>query len=160
MHSITLDACFKRAIGIELKLRNYYLRTADAFASEPQVRRFFLDLALDEGEHALMDARRGEPLSNALEAKAQDILKKLDRLEGRLASVLQKDYADLNEAFQRMHDIEKTEVDHIFLMLVSGVLGVEKEGTTLRSAMDEHLTKVVDIDRKYPVSERRRILAG
>ena len=159
MNPSHLDECFKNAIGLEQMLHNYYLHLADDFASEEGLRTFYLDLALDEKEHtrALIEARKGEPKSEQLEAKAGELHQRLVALQSQFKSLMTAPYGDFNVAYVITHDLEKSEVNHVFLMLVSGVMGEEDANSTFRSAMDEHLKKVVDLDQLYPAEKRVKI---
>jgi rubrerythrin len=160
MASPPLDDCFKRAIVLEQRLRKFYLGIAESFSFDEALHRFFLDLAVDEGEHArtLDDARKGEPKSKRLEDRSRDISAKLDKLQNQLDGLLTDDYKDFAGAFKKTHDIEKSEINNLFLILASGVLGVESDESNLRSAMDRHLQKVIDLGARYKAGEMAAII--
>lgn len=161
MNTLFLDRCFERAIFFEVALRDYYLKMANDFSHVDPVRRFFLELAADEGEHSKMlrFARKSEPNSIRLMPKSRDILQKLDHLRGVVEKILGKPYHDLQGAFKQMHALEQAEIDEVFLMLVSGALGSEQEAENLRASMNAHLKKVSHLSKAYPAPERKLILA-
>jgi rubrerythrin len=160
MPTTPLDDCFQRAIVLEQRLRKFYLGIAESFSFDDGLHRFFLDLAADEGEHArtLTDARKGEPKSKRLEDQSRDISAKLDKLQRHLDALLTDDYGDFAGAFKKTHDIEKSEINNLFLILASGMLGVESDETNLRSAMDKHLQKVIDLGARYKAGEMAAVI--
>lgn len=160
MPTCSLDECFQRAILYEQKLRKCYIGMAEDFSYEETLHRFFLDLAADEGEHAqaLAEALKGEPKSEKLEKQTHEISGKLDKLQAHLHRLLSVHYRDFSEAFRLAHDLEKTEINNIFLMLTSGMLGVEDGDATMRSAMDKHLQKLIDLGNLYKYKDTAAIL--
>ncbi len=71
-----------RAVGYETRVAQIYLELARRLRADPEALRFWLDLALAEGNHANL-LRFFESLVEACDAPASV----LDRLEGQLAQV-------------------------------------------------------------------------
>jgi rubrerythrin len=160
MTSPLLRACYERAIHLEQAVQKYYLRIADNFAFEAGIRTAFLDLASDEAEHAkaLSTAILSGPRKDVPETDALDILQRLEKLYSRLSAMLSNAYGDFAAAFRIAEEIEHSEVNNIFLLLVSGRLGSTQDAASHKEMMSRHVQKVADLGAKYPPSDRAKIL--
>jgi hypothetical protein len=159
MPSSRLKICFERMIILELNLQKYYLGIANHFSFDEDIRGFFLDLAADEGEHAqaLLNAKKIGSGTDRLDAASFDTLLRLDRLQALLSEKVTFAYGDFAEAFIIVQDIEKSKINDIFLLLVTGMSGSSSDASSLRSMMNRHVQKVADLGIRYPAEIRAKI---
>ena len=160
MTSPSWESCFIRAIALERLMQRYYLKLAEDFGGRKELGSFFLDLAEDEGNHAraLEETKSKGDVSGWSEERTAGIKRRLDDLEKELAVKTASDYENFDQVLLRVHRIEGSELNKLYLFLVAG--SPEAISPKLVSLIDRHIQKVSDLGQKISPEERVLIVPG
>lgn len=153
-----IEECFERAAALERKVQRFYSRIAMEFRARGEISRFFSDLAVEEAGHAklLENASRRASWDSKVEVEARQVLEILRNLEPSLDRKTAPDYENFDQVLARVNRIEKSELNKVFSMLITGNFSQVAE--PLADVMDPHIQKLVQFEEKYPPETRRTIL--
>lgn len=151
------------AIDAENEAREIYLQLSRMFAHVPGVSEFWQDLAHDEAKHAYALLKVRKSLSDEQIAAPAD-----EHIVNNIASVVSVQNGisldtvkTLDEAYEIAHELEYSEMNHIFECLAAGFIKQEDKKRILLSELREHQNKLTHFTRTFGNRAwRREIAAG
>ena len=161
MKAYQADELLELSLGFEQNARELYKSWSELFIAVPDVAAFWSEYASDEDIHArLLEELRArltpEQLATPIETELVGDTK-------RLLTYLQKEQniEDLEQAFHFANMIETSEINPLFEAILSTFEPDEKEITSLRSQLNEHIGKLTyqfpkRCARPEPSARRRR----
>jgi hypothetical protein len=148
-HSI--ERLFEYAIEIEYAAAQIYGSFSKLFAHVNGLEAFWLGLKEDEMEHAAM-LQRAQRLLTA-ERLLQNPGAKIWNDVAGIQAMLQKDWIaairTLDNAYERAHSLEFSEVNSIFLFLAVECAPADERRLLIRSAIDSHQKKLLDFTQSF-----------
>ena len=148
----------KLSIGFEEDTQKLYQDWAKKFSRVPVVAAFWQDYSEDEATHARLLKELRARLSRAqlatpIECEVVGDTRKL------LTSLKKEELEDLEQAFQYANRLEHSELNPLFILIISFFEADEKAKAMLRLLISKHINKPID---NFPVrflsSELRREL--
>lgn len=148
----------QRAIEAEDYTRDIYRKMSQMFAHVPRVSQFWLDLSYDEARHAYTLQNIRDSLSDEQLAAAAD-----RRILDNVASVISVQNGisldtveTLDEAYEIAHELEHSEINHIFECLAVGFIRQQDKRQILLSELREHQNKLMAFTQNFGDREWRR----
>ena len=150
------------SIGFEEDTQKLYERWARKFSRLPDVAAFWRDYAKDEGTHARLLKELRARLSP--DQKATLIECELVGDTRRLLISIEEDerahkIIDLEQAYQYASQLERSEINPLFMIITSFFEADEEAKAMLRSLIDQHIHKVINNfpERISSSTQRREI---
>lgn len=151
MNEDSASCIFNKAIEMEYDAQQLYLRFAGLFQHFNEIAVFWKDLANDEAIHAeklcsirdnMSRDKLTSPVSsilyhNSIKSHAIDI--------GHIMSTIN----DLDDAYEIAHDIEFSEVNVIFKLLVTDYGAADQRRDFLASEIKNHQSKLVNFGQRF-----------
>ncbi len=160
--STTLGALFALAIRAEQHAQALYERLAECFAELPEVAEFWLDLARDEAQHAASVGRMRAALSEAqLGAPADpELIDKASAVEPWLRVSVTGTIRTLQDAYELAHDLEFSEVNHVFLCLAERSIPRIERRDLYFETVERHQKKLLDFSQRFGGTTWRQGIAA
>ncbi|HSJ58973.1 MAG TPA: ferritin family protein [Anaerolineae bacterium] len=155
----TVSDAFEMAIATERAAEVFYEALHDRFAAHEAVATFWHSYALEEAGHAQRLRRVRENLSvTDLSLEADPELLEMARWNMSLAQkVSSAEIQTLEDAYQLAHEIEHSEVNTVFELLVAGYSEDAHALALVRNQLGEHIDRLMTgFPAPFDVPETRR----
>jgi rubrerythrin len=155
----TIQALFELAINWETQARDLYANFANLFNHEPKVSAFWLQLSKDESGHidVLKNILEKTPTEKLLMAVDNEQWNSVTRVEGLIKEASTRKVLTLDDAYELAHQLEMSEVNTLFKILVNDYLPNEERHKFILSDVKEHIDKLMKFGKEYTQSQKRRI---
>lgn len=157
----TIQALFERAIRWETQARDLYSNLANLFSHEPEVTEFWKQLSKDESGHVriLKEILNKIPTEKRLVEVSTEQWNSVTRVEELIKEASARKILTLNDAYELAHDLETSEVNALFKMIVIEYIPAQEGHKLILSQVGEHIDKLMTFGREYAQSHRRLINA-
>ena len=147
----TVGYVIQHAIKAEYSAREIYLQLLQMFAHVPNVSKFWQDLASDEAKHAytLLKVRRSLSDEQLATAADRQLLDSIASTTFFLNKVSLDTVETLDDAYEIAHEIEYSEVNHLFKCLVGHFITHKERIQIVLSEIHEHQQKLTDFTENF-----------
>jgi rubrerythrin len=161
MPEMNIQMLFEHAISWETRARDLFADFANLFSHEPKVSSFWIQLSKDESGHigVLRDILGKMPTAKRLMTVSNEQWNSVTQVEELINEASRRKVLTLDDAYELAHQIETSEVNALFKMLVTDYLPDEKGHKFILSEVTEHIEKLMRFGKKYTQSHRRLINA-
>ena len=145
----TIEEEFQAAIKCENLAEAVYREFMKKFAHVPEIVKFWDDMARDEADHAkyleevmesLTNEERSRPADSKLMQELGEILAlRLEDITGKIEN--------LNDAFNFTSELEDSEVNAAFKILMNGFVKQKERRTFFINAVTVHLARLTDFSK-------------
>jgi rubrerythrin len=130
------------SLRLELDTQKLYKEWAKKFSRQPEAAAFWKEYAEEEATHArlLKELRArlsSDQLASMIECEVVGDTRKL------LLALRKEKIEDLEQAFQYAHRLEHSEINPLFLVIVSFFEDDEEAKAVVRYLLDKHINKLV-----------------
>jgi rubrerythrin len=156
----TVQMLFELAINWETQAHDLYTNFANLFNHEPNISAFWIQLSEDESGHidVLKDILKKTPTEKLLTAvRNAEQWNYVTRVEGLIKDASTKKIQTLDDAYELAHQLEISEINTMFKMLVKEYLPDEEGHKFILSDFNEHIVRFMKFKKEYTQSEKRRI---
>jgi len=155
----TIQALFELAINWETQAHDLYANFAKLFNNEPKVSAFWIQLSKDESGHivVLKDILNKISIEKRLMVVGNEQWNSVTRVEGLIKEASTRKVLTLDDAYDLAHQLEMSEVNTVFKILVNNNLPDEEGHKFIVSDVTEHIEKLMRFGKEYTQSQRRRI---
>lgn len=153
---VTIDAVFEQAIKAELRSAELYKHMAEGFSHSPGISEFWNGLRKDEVTHAkaLKEIRKtltDEHLAGNAEVDLATKARAVERFFEDLPPI-----TTLQDAYEIAHDLEYTEINVLFLLLIKQFISSEDRKRFFVSEIWDHQAKLVSFSVRFGGCEGRK----
>jgi rubrerythrin len=155
----TIQVLFELAINWETQARDLYANFANLFNHEPKVYAFWIQLSKDESGHIdmLKEILGKTPTEKLLMLVGNEQWQSVTRVEGLIKEASTRKVLTLDDAYELAHQLEMSEVNTLFKMLVNDYLP-DKEGYNfILSDVKEHIDRLMKFGKEYIKLQKRHI---
>jgi hypothetical protein len=110
-------------ISLEDRSAAFYLELSVRFFDNPELSWFWVEMAMEEKQHAGMLQHCREAGVFAAELPDKDQLQRLDALFRRLEARLREAHLDLDDAFEMASELENSEINDVYGRLTAPIQG-------------------------------------
>jgi rubrerythrin len=155
----TIHLLFELAINWETQAHELYANFAKLFSHEPKVSAFWKQLSKDESRHRkiLIDFLKEIPRVKLLEEMSKEQRNTVMRIEGLIKSADITKIQTLDDAYELAHQLETSEINTLFKMLVNHYLPDDEGHEFILSDVNEHIEMLMQFGKAYTQSQRRLI---
>lgn len=155
----TIQALLELAINWETQARDLYANFANLFNHEPKVSAFWIQLSKDESGHidVLKDILNKTPTEKLLMEVSNEQWNSVTRVEVLIKEASTRKIQTLDDAYELAHQLEMSEVNTLFKILVNDYLPDEEGHKFILSDVKEHIDRLMKFGKEYTQSEKRRI---
>ena len=155
----TVHLLFELAINWETQAHDLYAKFAKLFSHEPKVSAFWIQLSKDESRHRkiLKDFLKEIPRVKLLEKMGNEQRESVTRVEGLIKEATITKIQTLDDAYELAHQLETSEINKLFTMLVNQYLPDKEGHTFILSDVKEHIEMLMKFGKEYTQSQRRLI---
>lgn len=159
MSEKTLQVLFEFAIKWETIAHDLFADFANLFSHEPKVSIFWIELSKDESGHigVLKDILNKIPTKKRLMKVSNEHWNSVRQVEELIKEASERKILTLDDAYELAHQLETSEVNALFKMLVIDCLPDEEGHKFIVSEVTEHIEKLWRFGKEYTQSQRRRI---
>lgn len=160
MHVRTLRELIEQAIVWETSLQRMYADLSTSFPSNAVVGEFWREMAIGESTHSallrrILDSTSAERLSKPLDAEQTRALEATKRT---LSRALATDLRTLNDAFEVAHELESSEINAVFHLLLETPIDSPIKRALVTAQFDEHIEKLDRFGLAYDRASRQSVL--
>ena len=150
---------FDLAINWETQARDLYANYANLFKHEPKISAFWIQLSKDESLHidVLKDILNKISTEKRLMEVGNEPWNSITRVEGLIKEASTRKVLTLDDAYELAHQLEMSEVNTLFKMLVNDYLPDEEGHKFILSDVIKHIEKLMKFGKEYTQSQKRRI---
>jgi hypothetical protein len=161
MPEMNIQMLFEHAISWETRARDLFADFVNLFSHEPKVSSFWIQLSKDESGHigVLKDILGKMPTAKRLMTVSNEQRNSVTQVEELIKEASMRKVLTLDDAYELAHQIETSEVNALFKMLVTDYLPDEEGHKFILSEVTEHIEKLMRFGKKYAQSHRRLINA-
>ncbi len=147
----TIADVFGLAIEIEMKAGKLYESMAGMFAHEPGVASFWSGMKDDEASHVgiLQKAFAELPAGKASSPDHLGIWNRLLEMKHRIERCTPEEFQTLDDAYEVAHELEYSEMNGIFELLVSGFTSPTTKVELVDSNITRHQNKLIDFTHTF-----------
>jgi len=155
----TIQALLELAINWETQARDLYANFANLFNHEPKVSAFWIQLSKDESGHidVLKDILNKTPTEKLLMEVSNEQWNSVTRVEVLIKEASTRKIQTLDDAYELAHQLEMSEVNTVFKILVNDYLPDEEGHKFILSDVKEHIDRLMKFGKEYTQSQKRRI---
>jgi len=155
----TIQALLELAINWETQARDLYANFANLFNHEPKVSAFWIQLSKDESGHidVLKDILNKTPTEKLLMEVSNEQWNSVTRVEVLIKEASTRKIQTLDDAYELAHQLEMSEVNTLFKILVNDYLPDEEGHKFILSDVKEHIDRLMKFGKEYTQSQKRRI---
>ena len=155
----TMQLLLELAINWETQAQDLYAKFAKLFNHEPKVSAFWKQLSKDESRHrkVLKDFLNEIPREKLLAEMGNEQRNSVIRVEGLIKEAGSSKIETLEDAYELAHQLETSEINTLFKMLVNEYLPDEEGYKFILSDVNEHIEMLMKFGKEYTQSQRRRI---
>jgi rubrerythrin len=159
MSEKTLQVLFELAIKWETQAHDLYINFANLFHHEPKVSAFWIQLSKDESDHinVLKDILKKIPTERLLMAVGNEQWNSVTRVEGLIKEASTSKIKTLDNAYELAHQLEMSEVNTLFKMLLNDYLPDKEGHKFILSEVTEHIERLMRFGKEYTQSQRKHI---
>jgi len=152
--------CFDAAIELEKAAHDYYQRMAQLFQDEKLAAAVFSDLALDETTHAqsLERAKISGCHADSIHAKSDSFIKALEKLHDLIRVQTLAVPRNLDEVFEFSRQVERSEINDIYISLVTETMNSPEGTQFIISVIETHLQRANSLSKTYDLDQRKLIV--
>ena len=158
----TIDEVFELAISCENLAGVVYGDFTKKFAHEPEIVDFWKDMIEDEKKHAESLKEIHKTLSPEQLGLPAD-LRLVSELKNILTLTLEdvtKDVKTLDDAYEVANDLENSEVNAAFRMLMNEFVPVETRRRAILGTVEIHLGRLINFSENYGAPEWRKTIVA
>ena len=157
----TLQHLFELAINWETQAHDLYIKFANLFEHVPKVSEFWIQLSKDESGHieVLKGILNKIPTEKRLMEVSNEQWNSVTRVEGLIKEATTKEVNTLSDAYEMAHQLEMSEVNTLFKILVNDYLPDKEGHKFIMADVTEHIDKLMTFEKEYTQSQRRHINA-
>ena len=161
MSERTLQELFEIAINWETQARDLFADFANLFSHEPKVADFWIQFSKDESGHigVLKDILNKIPPEKRSVEVSKEQLNTVLRVEELIKEASTRKVQTLDDAYELAHQLETSELNALFKMLVMDFLPEEEGHKFIVSEVTEHIERLMRFGKEYTQSHRRLINA-
>ena len=155
----TIQLLLELAINCETQAHDLYVTFANLFSHEPKVSAFWKQLSKDESRHRkiLKDFLKEMPREKLLAEMGDEQRNSVSRIAGLMKEATSSKIQTLDDAYELAHQLETSEINSLFKMLVNEFLPDEEGHKFILSDVNEHVDMLMKFGKEYTQSQRRRI---
>ena len=155
----SLEELITRAIRCELAVRDLYSQFARFFSDVPVAAAFWQALSEDESSHAklLQDARCSLSEAELRHRAEPDVWQALLQVERLLEEDLTSRIRTLSDAYELAHQIEDSELNAIFRLLVVEPIKEPQRRAFLFAQLSEHIERLTALGHAFGPNVRRAV---
>lgn len=155
----TIQLLFELAINWETQAQDLYEEFAKLFSHEPKVSAFWKQLSKDESRHSkvLKDFLKEIPREKLFAAMGDEQRNSVSRIEKLINEATTSKIQTLDDAYELAHQLETSEMNKLFTMLVNQYLPDKEGHKFILSDVKEHIEMLMKFGKEYTQSQRRRI---
>jgi rubrerythrin len=155
----TIQVLFELAISWETQARDLYVKFANLFNHEPTVSAFWIQLSKDESGHihVLKNILNNISTEKRLMEVGNERWNSVTRVEGLIKEASTRKVLSLSDAYELAHQLEMSEVNTLFKILVNDYLSDEEGHKFMLSEVTKHIERLMRFGEEYTQSQRRRI---
>jgi rubrerythrin len=157
----TLQHLFELAINWETQAHDLYIKFANLFEHVPKVSGFWIQLSKDESGHidVLKDMLKKISKEKLLMEVSNEQWNSVTRVEGLIKEATTKEVNTLSDAYEMAHQLEMSEVNTLFKILVNDYLLDKERHHFILSDVSKHINKLMAFGKEYTQLQRRHIKA-
>jgi rubrerythrin len=161
MSKKTLEMLLELAINWETQAHDLFLDFANLFSHEPKVNEFWIQLSKDESMHigVLTDILNNIPTEKRLMEVGTEQWNSVTQVEELIKEASTKKVLTLDDAYELAQQLETSEVNALFKMLVIDYLPDEEVHKIIVSEVREHIEKLMRFGKEYTQLHRRLVKA-
>lgn len=146
----TYEDIFKISIHAETELARFYKRLKAKF-HQSEIRSFLKEMARDEGYHIKELNKIHDSVSNELlHSPADPALLEEGRSVEKLKILEMVDSIEtLDDAYNKIEELEFSELNSVYLFLLSKFIDSDEKGEFLNTEMKAHLAKIDAFKSRY-----------
>jgi|GEM_PF-518889 len=147
----TLADLFSLAIETEIQARDLYESLICMFAHEPGVSAFWNELKDDELNHIAILRDVLEHASPEEKQHETDpiIWARLENTKLLISRQLSRRFQTLDDAYEFVHELEYSEINIIFKLLVTGAVSAGKAVEIIDANIRDHQQKLIDFSERF-----------
>jgi rubrerythrin len=155
----TIQALLELAINWETQARDLYANFANLFNHEPKVSTFWIQLSRDESWHidVLKDILNKISIEKCLMKVSNKQWNSVTRVEGLIKEASTSKIQTLADAYELAHQLEMSELNTLFKILVNDYFPDEKGHKFILSDVTEHIERFMKFGKEYTQSQKRHI---
>ena len=155
----TIQMLFDLAINWETQARDLYENFANLFHHEPKVSTFWKQLSKDESWHidVLKDILNKISTEKRLMEVGNEQWNSVTRVEGLIKEASTRKVLTLDDAYELAHQLEMSEVNTLFKMLLNDYLPDKEGHKFILSEVTEHIERLMRFGKEYTQSQRKHI---
>jgi rubrerythrin len=155
----TIQLLLELAINWETQAQDLYANFAKLFSHEPKVSAFWKQLSKDESRHrkVLKDFLNEIPREKLLAEMGNEQRTSVIRVEVLIKEATGSKIQTLDDAYELAHQLETSEINTLFKLLVNEYLPDEEGHKFILSDVNEHIEMLMKFGKEYTQSQRRRI---
>ena len=144
----TIDEAILQAASFEKTSAEFYARLVAGFSYLPGVAAFFDEMRREEIDHekAVMSVRAALPAAELAAEAPLELSLNLVNIQKLLDLVLGYAIENLHDAYELSYQLEFSEVNSVFKLLLTQVAPREKREAFLDMSLDGHQHKLDDFD--------------
>jgi len=157
----TFEWLLDKAISWETTAQGLYEALEVAFSAHAIVSTFWHMMSVDEAHHGdvlrtIRDAMPPERLAEPVGRSEVGFVRLVDEL---LADAGARRIATLDDAYELAHELESSEINTVFRLLVVGTMETTAKQRLLEVQFDEHAERLVNFSLAYDPTARKKIRA-
>ncbi len=149
------------AINWETQARDLFSDFANLFIHEPKVYEFWIQLSTEESMHigVLKDILNKIPPEKRLMEVGNEQWNSVTQVDELIKEASTKKVLTLDDAYELAQQLETSEINALFKMLVIDYLPDEEGHKMIVSEIREHIEKLMRFGKEYTQSHRRLVKA-
>lgn len=155
---LTLSDILSKAINIEKTAEEMYKNFAELFSDFKEISDFWNGMSNDELNHAKWLSKIKESLSEqeliSVPENNSSII--TDNINILLSKNSAKKINNLDDAYELAHELEYSEVNNLFRLLMNNYLASEERKKFIFSEIKEHLEKIMNFPKYFGDKKLRK----
>jgi rubrerythrin len=147
----SFDEIFQSAIEIEQIAGQIYEGFAKLFSDFPKIVDFWKGMNQDEIDHAkwLIEIRESLSKEELSSSPEYEFILKVHSIKKLLGEYSKKKIDNLDDAYELANDIESSEVNNLFRLLMHKFIPSEDKKKFILSEINEHQQKIMDFPKNF-----------
>lgn len=151
LNESTLSNLFECAIVNEMKAADIFAGLSEDYSHIPEIKEFWNEMHDDEIMHAevLKKIHNELPPERLNEAADHFVCEYVERAYQLLVRISNDEPANLNEAYELVHELEFSELNEAYMILIKHRVGTETSKDFIKEEIKTHQKKMVDFKDIY-----------
>lgn len=158
MEILTIGELCDYSIKIECRIKDMYRVFSEMFRGHPDISDFWKRLEKDELQHIeiLKDIKTKLSPDEKLSASGSGMYQEMTGIEKKLDEIQLQSVRTLDDAYETAHDVEFSEINSVFLFLISCSINTRDRNSFFSSIITEHQNSLLEFGKRTGGRGRRR----